>query len=220
MAYQFIILVIIGGILGGLTPLLARKMIMRRSETPAGKLLDGTFSHIIWIIVGMLIGFGIGWLKVDWIRKSELMLLVFILLNLSLVDSKIRKIPNLLLLALVVLRLAALTYGTVTGEMNGNDWLLSGVGALAGWLVFMVPGMFGLSVGWGDVKFAAVSGFYLKVIGMVQAMLVMSLIILIYGLALIITKKGNFKTAVAYGPALSGGIIFTTLLPLAEQLFA
>ena len=218
MAYQLIILVIIGGILGGLTPILARAMIRRRGETPSGRLLDGTLSYIIWIVVGMLIGFGIGWLQVGWPRKAELTLLIFILLSLSLVDARIRKIPNILLLALVILRLAALTYGTITGEMTGQEWLSSLLGAVVGWMVFMVPGMFGLSVGWGDIKFAAVSGFYLKMISMVQAMLVMSVIILIYGLILIIAKKGNFKTAVAYGPALSGGIVLTTLLPLAEQL--
>ncbi|MEX1308056.1 MAG: prepilin peptidase [Eubacteriales bacterium] len=166
----------------------------------------------------MLIGFGIAWLNVTWLRRTELILLIFVLLTLSLVDAKIRKIPNQLLLALIVLRLVVLAHGTIFGELTGNDWLGSLIGAVAGWVIFSIPGMFGLSVGWGDVKFAAVSGFYLKIIGMVQAMLVMSLIILVYGLVLVILKKGNFKTAVAYGPALSGGIIVSTLLPLAEHL--
>jgi prepilin signal peptidase PulO-like enzyme (type II secretory pathway) len=218
MDYQQIILVIVGGILGFASLTLAKALIKRRGENPSGKLFNGTLSVMIWTIVGMLIGFGIGLLKTGWFRTTELAFLCFILLSLSLVDAKIRKIPNQLLIALVALRLVALTYGTITGGVDGADWLNSAIGAVVGWMIFTIPGMFGLMVGWGDVKFAAVSGLYLEIIGMVQAMLVMSLIILIYGLTLVISKKGNFKTAVAYGPALSVGIVVTTLLPLAERL--
>ncbi len=218
MDYRQIILVIVGGILGYTSLTLAKELMKRRGEVPSGKLLNGTLSIIIWVIVGMLIGLGIGLLKTGWFRTTELVLLCFILLSLSMVDAKIRKIPNQLLIALVVLRLTALTYGTITGDTVGNDWLNSAIGAVAGWIIFTVPGMFGLMVGWGDVKFAAVSGLYLGVIGMVQAMLVMSLIILVYGLTLVIAKKGSFKTAVAYGPALSVGIVVTTLMPLVERL--
>jgi len=218
MVYRLIILTVIGGILGFISLFLARLLIKNRGETPAGKLLTGTLSNIIWISVGMLIGLGIALLNANWSRTIELILLAFILLSLSLVDAKIRKIPNSLLMALIALRLGVLIYGAITGKASGNEWLNSLIGSVAGWLIFTIPSMIGLTVGWGDVKFAAVSGLYLKIIGMVQAMLVMSFIILIYGLVLIIAKKGSFKTAVAYGPALSVGIVVTTLLPLAEQL--
>ncbi len=218
MVYRLIILTVIGGILGFISLFLARLLMKNRGETPAGKLLTGTLSNIIWVLAGLLMGCGIALLKTDWPRTIEIFLLVFILLSLSLVDAKIRKIPNSLLMALIALRLGVLIYGTITGELPGNEWLNSLIGAVIGWLIFTIPGMIGLTVGWGDVKFAAVSGFYLKIIGLVQAMLVMSLIILIYGLILIIVKKGSLKTAVAYGPALSAGVIVTTLLPLAERL--
>ena len=218
MTYRLIILGIICGILGGASLLLARFLIKKRGEEPSRKYLVGTLSYFIWIIAGIVVGAGMALLKLKWPETVELIVLVILLQALSLVDARIRKIPNQLLLALIVLRLAVLIYGTVFGELAINEWWNSLLGAVVGWVVFTIPGMFGLTVGWGDVKFAAVTGFYLKIIGMVQALLVMSLVILVYGLVLIITKKGSFKTAVAYGPALSLGILVTKILPITERL--
>jgi len=216
MDYRHIILTIIGGGLGYVSLILARALIKQREGVPDGKWLDGAFSIGLWVVFGILAGFGIGFIKIGWVNTIEIAFLFLILLSLSLVDAKIRKIPNQLLLALIVLRLIMLTYGTVFNDLSGQDWLMSALGLAFGWFLFSVPSAFGLMVGWGDVKFAAVGGFYLGIVGLVQALLVMSIIILIYGLVLVITKKGSFKSAVAYGPALSVGFIVALLFPIAE----
>jgi len=74
-------------------------------------------------------------------------------------------------------------------------------------------------MGAGDVKFAGVIGFAFGFYSFFQAMVLMGFMVLLYLLYLLITKKGNLKTATPMGPYLSLGLVLTMLFPL-EKIIA
>ena len=60
----------------------------------------------------------------------------------------------------------------------------------------------------------AVIGFSLGLVGYLQAMIIMALIMLVYLVILLITKKGNMKSFAPMGPALCVGSIISLLFPI------
>jgi leader peptidase (prepilin peptidase)/N-methyltransferase len=91
------------------------------------------------------------------------------------------------------------------------------IGFAAGFMLFQVPAMLGISIGWGDVKYAGAAGFYLGLAGLFQAILIMAIGMGLYGIYLKITKKGNLKTRVPMGPYLSLGMMLAILIPIVNE---
>lgn len=143
------------------------------------------------------------------VMRYETMLLFSICLSIGWVDGMIRKIPNEWLLALIVCKIAFLFIDRQLG------FLVQGlIGLAAGFILFMLPSFLGIPIGAGDIKYAAVVGFYFGAYGFIQVVLVMALGLFLYLLYLLITKKGSLKTAAAIGPYISIGVMFTVLFPL------
>ena len=140
-------------------------------------------------------------------------------IDLSAVDLAIRRIPNQMLLIILIAGLAndiinPLIYG---GSIKQN-LVMSLIGIAVSFLIFYIPKLVGLYMGNGDVKLSAVFGFALGFVGYIQAMVVMAVISVLLLLVLIITKKGNGKTKTPMGPALSIGAVLTVLLPLLSNV--
>ncbi len=211
---QAVVWVLAGAGMGILLLLLARYLIKKRTEEKIeGKLLTSRISIVVWALFGALGTIVILLFADRTLKILEYMGIFFALLCLSAVDGKIRKIPNELLLFLILLKIASVA--------AAGDWralLPALAGAAIGWVMFTIPARFSLTIGWGDVKLAAVAGFYLGIIGLVQAVAIMGIIVALYGLYLVATKKGNFKTEVAIGPPLSFGIFVTLLYPIASAI--
>ena len=125
-------------------------------------------------------------------------------IDLSAVDLAIRRIPNQMLLIILIAGLANL--------------VMSLIGIAVSFLIFYIPKLVGLYMGNGDVKLSAVFGFALGFVGYIQAMVVMAVISVLLLIVLIITKKGNGKTKTPMGPALSIGAVLTVLLPLLSNV--
>lgn len=93
--------------------------------------------------------------------------------------------------------------------------LLQTAAAVAGAIiVFRIPSLLGLKVGWGDVKFAVVTAFELSVFGFLQAMVVVGIGFLIAAVYLKATRKGDLKTPIPMGPFIAVGTVFTAMCPL------
>lgn len=140
-------------------------------------------------------------------------------IDLSAVDLAIRRIPNQMLLIILIVGLAndiinPLIYG---GSIKQN-LVMSLIGIVVSFFIFYIPKLVGLYMGNGDVKLSAVFGFALGFVGYIQAMVVMAVISVLLLVVLIITKKGNGKTKTPMGPALSIGAVFTVLLPLLSNV--
>ncbi|MFZ5973826.1 MAG: prepilin peptidase [Bacillota bacterium] len=202
--------VLLGGLLGECMRHLTRLLIKNRvGQDTKSPFLNGRWSTALWIMAGA-VGCGVIALWTSEIVIGiEYMGIFLVLISLSAVDNSIRKIPNELILALLILRLSAIA-------MQGDPaaFLPAVEGLAVGLILFLIPSRLGICIGWGDIKLAAAAGFCLGVVGILQAALVMAAVLAIYSLYLIISKRGNLKTKVAIGPPLSLGMMVTLMFPL------
>lgn len=211
MEYTILIAVIFGGMLGEVARRASKQMITNRTMQPSkSSLLNNKLAPLLWIVISALGCVGIVLLTYDVVSKFEYMCIYIILISISAIDNEIRKIPNMLILLLIAVKTCATLI-----VWNPEALLPAFAGLVAGIVLFLLPSKLGISIGWGDVKLAAAAGFCLGIIGVLQAILIMSAVLALYLCYLVITKKGSFKTKVAIGPSLSVGVMVTLLFPLA-----
>ena len=210
MDLQIIAFTIFGALTGTAMYFWSRRLISKRTGKPAeGHLMNARLSWLAWLACGAIGCSVIALMSDDMVRRIEFVSIYLLLMGLSAVDYKIRKIPNDLLAALLLIRIAILIF---TGDVNGM--ILSVVGLVIGFVLFQVPSMLGINIGWGDVKLAAVAGFCLGITGLFQSVLIMAAALGVYSIYIIAAKKGNMRTKVAIGPPLSMGIMISILFPV------
>jgi leader peptidase (prepilin peptidase)/N-methyltransferase len=76
-----------------------------------------------------------------------------------------------------------------------------------------------MNIGWGDVKYAGVVGFYIGLTGLFQAIMIMSISLGVFAIYLLLSKKGNLKTMAPMGPAFSLGFFVTILFPIITNIY-
>ncbi|MDP4153627.1 MAG: prepilin peptidase [Bacillota bacterium] len=146
------------------------------------------------------------------VTVSELSILLLILICLSVTDIKTRKIPNILLLILLILKIAAFVFG-----FSNTTVLQSVFGLIAGLVIFLIPSFFGSGIGEGDVKFAAITGFFVGLYGLAISAIIMMAGLIIYAVILKILKKGGLHSKAPLGPFLAAGL-FISFSPLLNNL--
>lgn len=206
----------LGALAGYPARMLSYRLIEDRvQEFPESKLMQGRLSLVLWMTASAL-GWGAIALALGAASTAQLAYTIAIfeiVLCISAVDGLIRKIPNELLISLLLVFLASrLTEGGLAGFKNN----LFGAGIAS--IVFLIPSKLGLNIGWGDVKYAFVAGLCFGLLSFVQIMLVMAAGLGVYAIYLYATKKGTFKTSAAMGPYLSLGVFSAMVFPLLARL--
>lgn len=210
------VIALIGGALAGYPAktLTTRLIEDRVDNVPSSKLTDGRGSLAIWMAASAVL-----WLAVSLVMAAsstaELAFAIAvceIVLCISAVDGLIKKIPNELLITLVLVFFAS----RITGGLAGFKWNL--LGAILASVVFLIPSRLGMNIGWGDVKYAFVAGLCFGLLSFVQIMLVMAAGLGVYAVYLGVTKKGTLKSSAAMGPYLSLGVVATMLFPVLTNL--
>ena len=136
-------------------------------------------------------------------------------INIVFIDLAIRRIPNELLLTMLIVSLAKFIAEPLIYEGSiKQNLILAVVGIICGFVLFSLPQKLGRYIGAGDIKLSAVIGFSLGVVGYLQAMIIMALIMLFCLVILLVTKKGNLKSFAPMGPALCVGSIISLLFPI------
>jgi prepilin signal peptidase PulO-like enzyme (type II secretory pathway) len=207
---QIIFTVLLGYAMGIISLMLTRLLIKNRTGRNAeALLLRGACSFQIWGVTSAVAYALI--LRVEGFKlySVQFFLIFSICLCISAVDVYIRKIPNELLLSVFIVKIAF-----TAAFYKPNDALVSIIGFVMGLIVFSLPSYLGMSIGWGDIKFASAAGFYLGILGLLQVVIIMGLCLGIYAVYLYATKKGNLRTASAMGPYISLGIMATMLFPI------
>lgn len=190
----------------------------RTQDTQKQNALKKPVVIVLWLFLSVLLFTAVVWRgKGLFNAKSiEYLILIPILLNISAVDFLIRKVPNELLLLTLVVKIVFIAIA-LFNQQDLEDSLISPVIGLAvGFLLFSIPSLFKVYIGAGDVKLSAVIGFCLGYYLYLQAMILMSVILFVYLIFLLITKKGNVKTLTSMGPFLAFGAILTFLFPITE----
>jgi prepilin signal peptidase PulO-like enzyme (type II secretory pathway) len=206
-------MVVLGAAAGYLALLVTRRLIRSRTEGLPEKSRNVIVSHKISPFVWYALfsaGFTIIYLAAGAPYAIAECAAVFTLCAcIGAVDWVIRKIPNSLLLALISSRVAFLI---IRGDFS--DVKVSLLGFVVAAVIFAIPALFKLNVGAGDTKLAAVTGLYLGISGFLQAMIIMAVLITFYGIYLLISKQGGFRTKTAMGPYLALGFICTLVFPI------
>lgn len=166
-----------------------------------------------WMLISAVLFAAVVWRQEKWLARIELFIYISVLLNIAGVDFKIRKIPNELLLVLLVVKTVFLIIALANREPFFETVIPALVGLVVGFVLFFIPAMFKVSIGAGDLKFSAVIGFCLGYQLFLQAMILMAVFVAVYLVYLLVTKKGNLKTVTAMGPYLAFGSVLTMLFP-------
>lgn len=211
---ELLLFIIAGGALGLLCMQLTEKLIEVRVAPCMDVLnVNNKAAPFLWAF-GMAVLFGLMCFTVpSYITRLEYALVICAVACIAVVDISIKRIPNELLLTILAVKVVSVI---VNGIISGFRWemIVSPlIGMVIGLAAFLLPSLFHLYIGNGDIKYGAVVGFYFGFYGFLQSMIVMALAVLIYYLVLRITKKGNMKTHVPMGPFFSLGVLVTMFLP-------
>lgn len=175
---------------------------------------------ISWMLLSALLFYLLFLRTGNWYERIEFCIYISIALNIAAVDKLVCKIPNILLLALMLTKTVFIILEIVRGEKVFDSIVYPLIGLGCGFVLFLIPSLFHVKIGAGDLKFSGVIGFCLGIYNFIQAMIFMAAALLIYLVYLLVTKKGNLKTAAAMGPFLSFGCVLTMLYPLYELFLA
>ena len=219
-----VLFVALGLVIGFLFYILAKRQIKVRIEK-IPSLADDYIPQLLnkkWVLPVWEIAFA-GLYTASYLLFSEnvvvlIYAVVFIScsINIIFIDLAIRRIPNELLVIMLIASLARfiaepLIYQEGTVKQNLT---LAFIGIICGFVLFSLPQKLGKYIGAGDIKLSAVIGFSLGLVGYLQAMIIMALIMLAYLVILLATKKGNMKSVAPMGPALCVGSIISLLFPI------
>lgn len=215
--------VLYGGALGILAALAFSRIAIfqikqRTDETAKLEAVQNAAVTIIWVLLSGVL-FAAAFVRFEETAlRLEAIAYISIAISIGIVDLDIKKIPNSSVLALLIVRTAAIIYAIATGVPVKECLIPSLIGLAAGFILYQLPMFFGIPIGTGDVKYSAAIGYCLGAFGYLQAALIMAAGLIIYLIYLVATKKGSLKTAVPMGPYLSLGVIVTVLFPMFGEL--
>lgn len=212
-----------GGALGILAALAFSRIAIfqikqRTDETAKLEAVQNAAVTVIWVLLSGVL-FAAAFVRFEETAlRLEAIAYISIAISIGIVDLDIKKIPNSSVLALLIVRTAAIIYAIATGVPVKECLIPSLIGLAAGFILYQLPMFFGIPIGTGDVKYSAAIGYCLGAFGYLQAALIMAAGLIIYLIYLVATKKGSLKTAVPMGPYLSLGVIVTVLFPMFGEL--
>lgn len=165
--------------------------------------------HRIILFVSMALAGGvIGWRSGFSFRGLYLLLLLIPAAVAFITDAIHRIIPNEAVLAILVLAAVFGFAGAIPFEI-----VSSLIGLAVCFVIFFVPGLFGKSIGPGDVKLAAAMGFALGFAGSLYAIVGMGVLILGY---ILVTRNAPvpemLKKMIPMGPFLSLALVIVSVL--------
>ncbi len=217
---------VLGLIVGFLSLKIAKKQIAVRVEKipELGEKFNPALLERKWIPYFWVICFIVLYI-VSLLTCSNLISLIYTVIfifcsfNIAAVDLAIRRIPNELLLILLLISIIRDIVEPIVTKNTSDikyNLIYALIGIVGGFVLYIIPSLFGIYIGSGDIKLSAVIGFSLGIIGYIQAMLIMAFIMFVYLVILLITKKGGLKTKAPMGPSLAVGAVFTLLFPFLQ----
>lgn len=151
------------------------------------------------------------WQASNWIVVGMALAATGILLCIAIVDFRVGRIPDVLVLALLVLAVAQIAV------LARPTWQAALLGAaFAGGLFFLLRVISRGAMGLGDVKLETTVGALVGYPAVVGAMFTGVVIGGLVALMLLLTRRVNRKTPIAYGPylALGAWLVWVRILGL------
>ena len=185
-------------------------LIKRRSDKAYSVwYINYRYSPILWAVCFAVILAVQAFLKNDILWLIRLSVILFACACIAATDACIRKVPNSMLAFMLLNTLVFTLFFS-----QSFDWIQTIVAVAGAIIVFQIPSLLGLKVGWGDDKFAVVVAVELSVFGFLQTMVIVGIGFLVAAIYLKATHKGNLKTPIPMGPFIALGTVFTAVCPL------
>jgi leader peptidase (prepilin peptidase)/N-methyltransferase len=135
--------------------------------------------------------------------------------QLSTIDWRLRILPNVLVLPSSLLGLALLCLAAAV-ESRWDDLVRALAGAAVLFLVYLALALVSpTGMGMGDVKLAALVGLFLGYQGWTSLLVGAAagfFIGALAGVALLLARRANLKSAVPFGPSMLGGAVIVLIL--------
>ena len=204
----YVVTILLGGLVGLLIEKIAVYMINQRVSQPIVHRFSGSNGRTIaWVVINALSWFSIVLIGGLDEKTIECILILSACIIISAVDITIRKVPNEMLLFTLIIGIIFVFVNNQASNIAFNIF-----GFIVGVIMFFLPAMIGKGAGWGDVKYAAVVGFCLGLYNFLTAVIIMTLILLVFTAYIMITGKGNLKTKIALGPFLASAFVIVLVL--------
>ena len=189
------------GAAGGVLSLLSLRAYLPLRQAP----LVGRVSTVGAVLAGLLLGLALGGAGYGLRIIVTVVIVSGLLATLSLVDLATRRLPNLLVLLLLL-------WGLAQAPLGITNWRMMLTGTLFGALMFGLLGAIGRgALGVGDVKLAIAIGAVLGLPAAVQGLVLGVLAGGAGAILLLVTGTASRKDKMAYGPYLAAGAWVTYL---------
>lgn len=173
-----------------------------------------TRNKIVYLVVGALV---VGILIVLFenvyslsaINQVKLLSLTMIMLPIAVVDMRVQKVPNKLLIGALLVRIAIyiaefiFSVGIAWDTLKDN---LLGSVVIGGFFLLLLL-IFKNSIGMGDIKLFAIMGLYQGLWGAVNSVFFSLLVSFVVSVFLLSTKKKGRKDTVSFGPSIFIGTV-------------
>jgi leader peptidase (prepilin peptidase)/N-methyltransferase len=135
-----------------------------------------------------------------------------LMVALSVIDIRHRRIPNRLVYPAVVIAAAVIVAGDLAG--GGLDVLDAGIGLFAYGLALLIIALISTGMGMGDVKLAGLIGLVLGSIGLDLVAVAAGMGILLGGVGAIVALLAGAgrKSAIPFGPYLASGAVIAVFV--------
>ncbi len=190
----------------------------RTDDSKKIEALKSPATVILWVLLSCSLFAAVFALFDETPKRIEILAYISIAISIAAVDLDIKKIPNLSVLSLLLIRTGFLIYSIATGVPVKECLIPSLIGLAGGFILYQLPMLIGIPIGTGDVKYSAAIGYCLGAFGYLQAAMIMAAGLLICLICLVVTKKGTRKTPVPMGPYLSLGVVITAMFPVFGEL--
>lgn len=221
---EVLLFAVIGAVCGVLSCFVAEKLIRDRIDSSeiknGGSKYINPIARYVWAAVLGIAFVGIYFTTASYITRIEYAIVFCIAACIAIVDFRIQRIPNQLLLLLLILKVVFTIITLIKDGFELNLITDPIIGFVVGFVVYLFPGFFHLNIGAGDIKYGAVIGFYLGFYGFLQTMIVMGITMAVYFVYLRILNKGGMKTMVPNGPFMSLGVAVSCLFPIVSENFS
>ena len=197
---------------------LSKKLILSRSEDPGDVIvLRKKSTYILTALAGAVSAVGFILTADDETVLIRNLALLLPMLAIAIVDSLIRKIPNSLLLVMIITQAAYIAYVCITSH---TIYVLinAGIGFFLGFFAFTIPSSLKVPVGAGDVKYSAVIGLIMYIGCYLQVMMIVGILVLAVYIILKATKRGGMKTLIPMGPFISASTVISMCFPVLNSL--
>lgn len=204
--------------LGVITIFVSKNLTLKRTDDPVKAApIDTTLFKVMSILVGIIASVAVMLTATDTALAVRNELLLIPIASIAVVDSLVRKIPNPLLLFMIIVQAIYLAYYCVVHK-DASILLAAAFGFFIGFGSCAFTTLLKVPVGNGDTKYCAVLGMCLYFQLFLQSMVVVGLLAIGCLIYLKATKKGGLRTMIPLGPLISLGSVISVCFPFLVSL--